>query len=380
MEMREQAPPSLRDRRGTLLSRLLLPLLAIGFVAAYALAGPGSAGVIRGSARADLLRGTAAADVLDGLAGDDRLFGYRGADRLHGGAGNDRLDGGADADRLFGDAGDDLVNGGTGNDLLAAGKGRDQLSGGPGDDVLYAQDGARDVLRCGAGRDTVHADRIDVVDTDCEIGRPRPPFIPPPPPPPPSGESVVLVDQAWTCSGPVNLDLVKVTMQVGRGDAIYLRTNCSGRIGRIEVETWVGDGVKVNAPEPAAHDLTIDGGYIRCHDHGPGVHQDGIQAMSGQRITFRNLEINCTSNPNGQLFINSANGGLPTDVVCDRCTLGSGAASTLLVGQSVRSGARRSFICPGRFHAIRINTTAESPVNTGNAILPDTDRRCQPAR
>jgi Ca2+-binding RTX toxin-like protein len=375
--MREQNSPSPRDRRRTLLSRLLLPLLAIGFVAAYALAGSGSAGVIRGSVGADVLRGTASGDVLDGLAGDDRLFGYRGADRLHGGVGDDRVYGGAEADRLFGDAGDDLLNGGSGVDALAGGKGRDQLSGGPGDDVLYAQDGGRDVLRCGAGRDTVHADRIDVVDTDCEIGRPRPPFVPPPPPPP--GETVVLVDQAWTCTGPVNLALVKVTMQLARGDAIYLRTNCSGYIGRIEVETWVGDGVKVNAPEPAAHDLTINGGYIRCRDHSPGVHQDGIQAMSGQRITFRNLEINCNSNPNGQLFINSANGGLPTDVVCDRCTLGSGAASTLIVGQSVRSGARRSVICPGRFHAIRINDTAQSPVNVGNAVLPDTDSRCRTA-
>jgi hypothetical protein len=98
--------------------------------------------------------------------------------------------------------------------------------------------------------------------------------------------------------------------------------------------------------------------------------------MSGERITFRNLDIQCNSNPNGQLFINSANGGLPTDVVCDRCILGGGAASTLLVGESVRSGARRSLICPGRFHSIRINDTAESPVNVANSVLPDTDGRC----
>jgi Ca2+-binding RTX toxin-like protein len=372
--MRERASRSLRDRRWTPVSRLLLPLLAIGIAAVSLLAASGSAGTIRGSARADLLRGTAGGDVLDGMGGGDRVFGYRGDDRIHGGAGADRLDGGSGRDRLFGDDGDDVVNGGADGDLLAGGKGRDKLSGGPGDDTIVAQDGARDVLACGAGRDTVHADRIDVVGTDCEIGRPPPPLVPPPPPP--TGETVVLVDQAWTCSGPVNVDLVKVTMQNVKNDAIYLRTNCTGRIGRIEIETWVGDGVKVNAPAPAAHDLVIEGGYIRCHDHAPGAHQDGIQVMSGERITFRNLEINCNSNPNGQLFINSANGGLPTDVVCDRCTLGSGAANTLIVGESLRSGARRSSICPGRFNAIRINTTAESPVNTGNSVLADTDPRC----
>ena len=370
--------PSLRDRRRTLLSRLL-PLVVVGFVSVFALAGLLTAGTIRGSAAADVLRGTSATDVLAGLGGDDRLFGYEGADRIHGGAGNDLVDGGADADRLFGDAGNDLVNGGTGDDVLVAGKGRDQLSGGPGDDRLFAQDGARDVLRCGAGRDTVHPDPVDVVGSDCETGRiERPPIGPPPPPP--SGETVVLDDQPWVCTGRVNLDLVKVTMRSGNRDAVYLRTNCSGRIGRLEIETWVGDGVKVNAPQPVAHDLIVYGGYIRCFDRAPGAHQDGIQAMAGDRITFRELEIQCNSNPNGQLFISGANGGLPTDVVCDRCVLGGGAGSTLFLGDSVRSGARRSLICEARFQTIRIEGRAESPVNTGNSLLAATDSRCRAGR
>ena len=351
--------------------------MVIGFASVFALAGLLTAGTIRGSAAPDVLRGTSATDVLSGLGGDDRLFGYKGADRIHGDAGNDLVSGGADDDRLFGDAGDDLVNGGAGNDLLAAGKGRDRLSGGPGDDELFAQDGARDVLSCGGGRDRVHPDAIDVVSSDCEQGRIERPPIGPPPPPPPSGETVVLDDQPWVCSGRVNLDLVKVTLRSGNRDAVYLRTNCSGRIGRLEIETWVGDGVKVNAPEPAARDLTIYGGYIRCYDHAPGAHQDGIQAMGGERITFRELEIQCNSNPNGQLFISGANGGVPTDVVCERCILGGGAGSTLFLGDSVRSGARRSLICAGRFSAVRIEGRAESPVNTGNSLIEATDRRCR---
>jgi Ca2+-binding RTX toxin-like protein len=377
--MREQESPSRRDRRRTPLSRLLTPL-AIGFVAVFALAGAVSAGTIRGSQAADVLRGTAATDVVDGLGGNDRLFGYQGDDRIKGGAGDDVVNGGAGRDRLFGDEGNDVVNGGTGDDLLVAGKGRDQLSGGPGNDRLLAQDGVRDVLRCGAGRDTVSADSVDVVGQDCEVGRPGPPPDLPPDAPPPSGETLVLEDEPWTCTKKVNLDLVKITMRTRRGDAVYLRTNCSGFIRRIEIETWTGDGIKVNAPQPVAHDLTIAGGYIRCYDHLPSVHQDGIQVMGGERITFRNLELQCNSNPNGQLFINAANGGMPTDVVCEGCVLGSGAASTLIVGSSVRSGARRTLVCPGRFHDIRINGTAESPVNVGNAVLASTDARCQPRR
>jgi hypothetical protein len=45
---------------------------------------------------------------------------------------------------------------------------------------------------------------------------------------------VVLVDQAWTCNRPVSLALVKVTMRNAGTDAIFLRENCTGRIGRIE--------------------------------------------------------------------------------------------------------------------------------------------------
>ena len=67
------------------------------------------------------------------------------------------------------------------------------------------------------------------------------------------------------------------------------------------------------------------GGYIRCYDRPEGAHQDGIQALGGERITFRNLEINCNSGSNAQLFLNGANGGMPTDIVCEKCFLGSGA-------------------------------------------------------
>ena len=93
-----------------------------------------------GTARADHLTGTAANDVLYGLGGNDTLLGLGGNDVLYGGAGADTLNGGPGADRIY---------------------------GGPGNDVLRARDGRRDVVDCGAGRDTAYVDRLDRVSA-CE--------------------------------------------------------------------------------------------------------------------------------------------------------------------------------------------------------------------
>ena len=301
----------------------------------------------------------ASAKVVKGTKGADTLVGTAAKDRLLGLGGNDWL-------RALG--GHDVVDGGPGKDIV---------SGGPGNDVVLARDGVRDRIYCGLGSDRVVADALDRAEPDCEnVLRPDPEE---PKPPPPSGQRVVEVDRAWTCRGPVDLDLVKVTMNEGaRGsDAIYLRTNCSGTIRRIEIDTWTGDGVKINAPAPAAHDLTIWGGYIRCYDHPPGAHQDGVQALGGERITFRNVEINCNSQPNAQFFLSASNGGMPTDVVCERCFLGSGAATTLLIGESIRSGARKSLLCNGRFRVLGVALDAVEPQNSGNTVLPASDSRCQ---
>ena len=134
--------------------------------------------------------------------------------------------------------------------------------------------------------------------------------------------------------------------------------------------------MKINAPAPVAHDLLIGGGYIRCFDHVPGAHQDGIQALGGERITFRDIEINCNSTVNAQFFVAGSNNAIPADIVCDRCFLGSGAASTFAIGASVRSGVRNSLVCQGRFRSSNITAAATDPVDVGNTILPATDPRC----
>ncbi|MEA2482026.1 MAG: hypothetical protein QOJ07_3948, partial [Thermoleophilaceae bacterium] len=120
---------------------------------------------IDGGAGDDVIGGQGGSDCLNGGAGRDRIGGGTGHDSLTGGAGNDvmggengndSVSGGSGNDILDGDAGNDRLSGGSGNDSLDGGAGRNVLSGGKGNDWIYAQNGVRDVIDCGPGRD--HAD------------------------------------------------------------------------------------------------------------------------------------------------------------------------------------------------------------------------------
>ena len=101
---------------------------------------------------ANAASGTAAGERLEGTALGDRLLGRGGDDVLIGGNRDDCLRGGPGDDRLRGDAGADRLHGGSGLDRLDGGTGRDRLD---------SRDGRREVVRCGAGRDRVRADRRD---------------------------------------------------------------------------------------------------------------------------------------------------------------------------------------------------------------------------
>jgi Ca2+-binding RTX toxin-like protein len=112
--------------------------------------------------------GASRPDYLGGSGFDDTIFGMRGNDTLVGGAGDDMLDGGA------------------GNDMLTGGSGADKLRGGVGSDTIYAADGERDVIDCGAGRDRAVADSVDKV-IGCEVvqtGTTAQPTLPAPAEPP----------------------------------------------------------------------------------------------------------------------------------------------------------------------------------------------------
>jgi hypothetical protein len=135
--------------------------------------------LFNGTPRADKLSGSPFGDVLLGFAGNDQLAGLGGSDCVIGSQGDDRLDGGAGDDDVRGQAGDDMVrggpgadtltggpghdslDGGAGNDNLDGGPGTDRLKGGAGNDTINAADGRRESVDCGAGRDSVTADRID---------------------------------------------------------------------------------------------------------------------------------------------------------------------------------------------------------------------------
>jgi uncharacterized delta-60 repeat protein len=112
---------------------------------------------------ANRLRGTRKRDVLTGTAAGDRLDGRGGKDVLRGLDGDDCLDGGAANDRLLGGAGDDRLKGGSGNDSLTGGAGANTYSAGDGSDRIAARNGVPDKVNCGAGRDSVAADRFDVL-------------------------------------------------------------------------------------------------------------------------------------------------------------------------------------------------------------------------
>lgn len=191
----------------------------------------------------------------------------------------------------------------------------------------------------------------------------------------------VIQNGPFRCAAHVNIGLLKITMSNGSQDALVLAAGCSGSIQRVEAEGPMADGIKVqNANTNAAHDLTIGGGYIRCGQASGGVHQDGMQAMGGRNITFRNLVIDCLGGGGGNYF--PARGGsgatMPTDIVCIHCAFGPRHPNNVQIQTSVRSGIRDSLVCrPTSGRApITIGSTAEQPVNASNTVVPSNDPVC----
>ena len=143
-----------------------------------------------------------AASPLTGGPGNDVLRGGARRDALQGLGGNDRLGGGAESDNLNGGPGNDTLDGGNGPDHLVGGPGADTIKGGAGKDRVIAADGEPDSVNCGAGKDSVKADEVDVL-RGCEtvelvtVETPQPETQPSPqtqpgpqtqPVPPPSGQ------------------------------------------------------------------------------------------------------------------------------------------------------------------------------------------------
>jgi hypothetical protein len=131
--------------------------------------GPGKDGVVGGSGK----------DRIYGDSGKDELVGLGGTDRIYGGTGNDEINGGGLA---FGTDRRDTIYGGAGADKLTDSQNGkesagDRFFGGSGNDRIDDRDGNRDIIDCGAGRDSVLADQRDKVARNCE--RVRRKFRPP---------------------------------------------------------------------------------------------------------------------------------------------------------------------------------------------------------
>jgi hypothetical protein len=155
-------------------------------------------GLLSGTDKADKLAGKDGDDEIRGLGAVDWIFGGLGSDVIYGGDGNDLLEGGSywgtkdesSKDVLHGGPGkDDLTDFDGGDDVLYGGDGDDKpLAGGAGEDVIYGGDGndfidavsasstgfpitkERDEIYCGEGKDHYMADKLDYVDSSCEVG------------------------------------------------------------------------------------------------------------------------------------------------------------------------------------------------------------------
>lgn len=197
--------------------------------------------------------------------------------------------------------------------------------------------------------------------------------------------TVNLTNAKYTCRGQVNLDLVKVTIDSSHfvTPAVQIASGCTGTIARIEIVNANGDGIHVGA---FAHDLTVNGGYVRsplggCTLCGP-LHVDGIQVMGGQRLTFNNMEVNYQTATNATLYINQGSGGQdrPTDVVFNNSTFRRSPTRNRVVriGDSLRSGIRNSIVywcgtgssCDSNAAAIWGNGLATKPIGVTYNPVP----------
>ena len=192
--------------------------------------------------------------------------------------------------------------------------------------------------------------------------------------------NIVSTGKSWSCTGPVNLASVTVTLKASdpSGDGVFLRSGCTGYIGSITVDQWHGDGIKVGA---GAHDLEIGSINVHCYAHDAGKHQDGVQVMGGRNIRFDGAYAGCYSANDSKKMIHEGAGSLdiPTNVIFDKLTAdpagkndpthqplyhyGAGGAYGISNGQSSVSGfTNLTLLTLANRHDIFQGTAAVNPV------------------
>lgn len=121
--------------------------------------------------------GTDGADRIVGLKGGDLIIAGSGSDEIRAGDGqnvvqaqwgDDDIRSGSGPDLIAAGPGNDVVRSGAGSDHVDLGPGRDTVFAGRGADYVFANDGERDVIDCGPGRDRAVVDAFDKV-VNCEV-------------------------------------------------------------------------------------------------------------------------------------------------------------------------------------------------------------------
>ena len=206
----------------------------------------------------------------------------------------------------------------------------------------------------------------------------------------PAPGTVIATTGPWQCTGSLAdfgslpVKVVSMIANPGTDNAINLR-GCYGDGDPATVDLILdvrGNGADVGTAYDAvrigqnAHDLVVTGSAECGARHtNPSIHQDVVQALSGNRIEFRDFT---SGDPftgrwtcwgaGGGWYVTWANGDIPTDLVCLRCILAT-YNQNLRIDESVRSGARDSVFGFSRSYGIFIGPAAVDPVNENNQVI-----------
>jgi len=102
----------------------------------------------------------------------------------------------------------------------------------------------------------------------------------------------------WTCNSPIDFDTVDITVDENTFaiEAVRFASGCTGYIGKLNVVTQAGDGVKVMN---GAHDVVIGGGSVTCGiptgQNNANTDQYGIRFFGGKRVTMSGMFVNCNA-------------------------------------------------------------------------------------
>jgi hypothetical protein len=209
----------------------------------------------------------------------------------------------------------------------------------------------------------------------------------------PAAGTVITTNRPWNCTGPLSgfgtlpIKVVSTIANASANDndnAVSLR-GCSGDGDPATIDLILDirgnrgatgtsyDAVRIGQN---AHDLVVTGNAeCGARSSNPSIHQDIVQALSGNRIEFRDFT---SGNPEtgqwtcwgagGGWYITWANAGIPTDLICLRCKLAT-FNQNLRIGESLRSGARDSVFGFSRSYGIFIENAAREPVNVNNRVI-----------